>query len=174
MIIVPIIVISILFFSIQNTEPESNVENLKVSKFSIENNGSNLKLHVITKQSIPEILSTQKSDTRSLGYGYLWVESYSENQEFVGVLINHHLIEDFEGNGWHSEFAKISKSANSDTDFCLDVNDIFSEIIISKNTISATIPAGEIDLTEIELKEVVVVETILTSSCPSSIGAILV
>jgi len=169
-LVISIIGIAVLISNIQNIEPDSQEIYPEIIEFSTDEMEPNLHLLVKVSEELPDRNDLGKKTFPILAFGYIWVQEQINPNQFSGIFTNHHLTNEDSNQGWHTEIAKASPSSNKDIDFCLELEEFFSETIISRDTI-LTITSYENDnLKNIKQPEIYSVETSFTNSCPSNIG----
>lgn len=169
--VISIIVIAALISSIQQIESDSRVIYPEIIEFSTSEIGTNLHLLVKVSEELPDRDDLEKSTFPTLAFGYIWVQDQINANQFSGIFTNHHLTKEDYNQGWHTEIVKASLSSNKDIDFCLELDEYFSETIISRDTILTITSSEKDNLKNIKQPEIYSVETIFTNSCSSNIGA---
>jgi len=169
--VISIIIIASLIFGIQNIELDSQANYPEIIEFSTEEIETNLHLLVKVSEEIPDKDDLEKRTFPTLAFGYIWVQEQINSNQFSGIFTNHHLTDEGSNQGWHTEIVKASLSSNKDIDFCLELDEFFSETIISRDTILTITSFQKDNLKNIKQPEIYSVETSFTSSCPSNIGA---
>jgi len=167
-LVIPLIVITLLILGNTNLEQDSDYS--QISEYDVEIIGPNVHFLVKTVKEIPNEFYPENQQN-SLAFGYLWIEKEKEQKEFQGVFTNHHLINEPFDQGWHTELVKASVVSNSDNDFCLEFKEIFSEIMVSENTLLTITPLEEINLKNINKNEIYLIETEISEECSSNMGA---